>query len=575
MTRLCNPSKKGPGSKKERGIKDILATPTHPSLLTRFGQPGRWLDILIVLALFFLALSFNLYRLGLPSIWFDEALSITRARQALPLLSRIVLTTQPNMALYYFVLHFWLAFMEFLHVHATEAVVRLPSAFFSALGMLVLYFLARRFFNVFIAVFAALLYLLNTLQLTYAQETRAYTLQMLFLGFSWYALFMLFSSDLSRQRARGWWVCFVLSSALASYAHLFSELVLTTQALALVLLLVIPNAWQARLRQQIRPLLSSWVCIAILNAPLLYAASRIGSKTGWLPIPTLKDIYNLFLTICAHNKFLLSLFMLTILPGLLITLLAFVPPGMELLKRLSVLPENAAARYRWQKRLVQLLPLVLCLLCWVVFPVALSYIVSQKSTRLFSARYLVVIVPALILLVAFGITLLRWWAVQLITSLCIVGLCLSCASNYYLHAQVEDWRTGTQWLQQNYQDGDGLVCYDNSQGCAVDIEYYLQAYPSGKAHFDTDSPGYFSWVNYDITNHLGNYLAALDTNAIQGYGLHHARLFFGLGRASIRDPQVQTTLRWLKAHYHLLARKSAGSLTFYLFNTTTQAPHPG
>lgn len=568
MTQLRHTSKKKPG-------KDIPATsvPRSPQpFRTRVEQPGRWATFLVVLILFLVAMGFNLYRIGAPSIWFDEALSVTRARQSLPVLFQIVSVTQPNMALYYFVLHFWLSFMGLFGVHATEAVVRFPSALFSAIDTLILYFLARRFFGSLVAIFAALFYLLNTLQLTYAQETRAYTLQLLFLSLSWYALFVLFSSDLSRKRERNWWICFVISSALAMYTQLFSELVLATQALAVILLFVIPNVWRGRIRRQARALLVSWVCLGMLIVPILYA-SRVGSKTGWLGIPTPGDVYGLFLTISAQSKILLGFFALTILLGLLIILLASMSWGAGHLKQLALLPKDEAEARQWQKRFVQFLPLAVFLLCWVLFPVAISYVVSQKSTRLFSPRYLVVIVPALILLVACGLSVLRWRAVQIVLGLCLLLLCLRYAPLYYQSAQVEDWRTGTQWLQQNYQAGDGLICYDNSQGCAVDIEYYLQAYPAGGAHFDADSPGYFPWVDYDTTNHLGNYQQALDTDAIQIYGVRHPRLFFALGRANPNDPKVQAALQWLNAHYRLITQKNAGTLTFYLFDTTAYAPH--
>jgi uncharacterized membrane protein len=571
MTQLRNTQKKLPGTGKARGARDTRAPQTPQAFLVRCEQPGRGPTILLVLALFLVAMGFNLYQIGTPSIWFDEALSVTRAQQTLPVLFKIVAVTQPNMALYYFVLHFWLSFVSLLGMHATEAVVRFPSAIFSALGTLVLYFLARHFLGSLVAIFAALLYLLNTLQLTYAQETRAYTLQLLLLILSWYALLLLFSHDLSRERAHNWWVCFMLSSALAVYAQLFSELVLATQALAFALLFVIPNAWQTRVRQQVRPLLISWACMGILVAPILYA-SRVGSKTGWLPIPGPRDVYKLFVTISSQSKILLGLFALATLLGLLVTLLALLPRGQARLQQLSLLPKDDAAARQWRKHLTQLLPLTIVLLCWLLCPVAMSYIVSQKSTHLFSPRYLVVIVPTLVLLVALGLSVLRWRTAQIVLGLCLVLLCLLYAPGYYQGAQVEDWRTGTQWLQRNYKDGDGLICYDNSQGCAVDIEYYLQAYPSGHAHFDANSPGYFLWINYDTTNHLGNYQQALDTSAIQAYGARHPRLFYGLGRASLSDPKVQATLQWLNAHYRLLAHTSTPTLAIYLFNTTADAP---
>ena len=55
-----------------------------------------------------IALGFNLYRLGTPSIWFDEAFSVELARQPLPLLWHIIWGPEPNMELYYLLLHFWL-----------------------------------------------------------------------------------------------------------------------------------------------------------------------------------------------------------------------------------------------------------------------------------------------------------------------------------------------------------------------------------------------------------------------------------------------------------------------------------
>src|SRR5581483_12133947 len=141
-------------------------------------RTGRAQTLLVCLILSGLALCFNLYRVGGPDLWFDEILSVTRAWQPLPALFRIISTTQPNMALYYGMLHFWLSITGHAGIPATEAVVRFPSAVFSAASSPLLYSLARRFFRTHIALFATLLYVLNTLQLTYAQETRSYALQL-------------------------------------------------------------------------------------------------------------------------------------------------------------------------------------------------------------------------------------------------------------------------------------------------------------------------------------------------------------------------------------------------------------
>src|SRR5256884_6206327 len=108
---------------------------------------AAWISSNWVLSLFLftLALGFNLYRLGTPGIWFDEAFSVELARQPLPLLWHIIFGLEPNMELYYLFLHAWLDVTAMLGLHATEFVVRLPSAIFAALSTMVVFLLGRCF----------------------------------------------------------------------------------------------------------------------------------------------------------------------------------------------------------------------------------------------------------------------------------------------------------------------------------------------------------------------------------------------------------------------------------------------
>ncbi len=527
------------------------------------SRAERTLALSACLLLFSLALGLNLYRIGGPSLWFDEILSVARAWQPLPVLFKIISTTQPNMALYYVLLHFWLSAIDHAGFSATEALVRLPSAFFSAAGSLVLYFLARRFFSARLAFFTTLLYILNTLQLTYAQETRSYALQLLLILCSWYALCVLLSSELTRGRARAWWLVFVLTSALAVYSQLFSGLVLCAQVGTVALLCVVPTAWRTRARRQLSPLILNCAWIGVLIAPLLYA-SRVGPKTGWLPVPGPADLAHLFLTVSSQNRLFLLLAAPAILLGLCAGLLTAFPQGRRSLLRLNLLPRAETQEKESGRRPAQWLPLALLLSCWLLCPVAISYLVSQKAMHLFAARYLVVIVPAFVMLIGLGLSVPRQRMVRIVYGLCLLLPCLASVPGYYAGAQVEDWRTGARWLQQNYLPGDGLICYNNAQGCAVSIEYYLRVYPRGAAHFDADSPGYFPWISYDTTNQLSDSTRALNVDAMRVYAEQHERLFFAIGRASLDDPRVQSTVRWLNANYHLLARKVTATLTITL-----------
>lgn len=521
----------------------------------------KLLTVSLAIIIFFVALVLNLYRLGDPSLWFDEVLSVTRARQTLPVLLQIISNTQPNMALYYVFLHYWLAFTSLFGLHPTEFVVRFPSAIFAASSSAMIFLLGRRFLGITAGLLGASLYVLNDLQLVYAQQTRAYSVQLLLICISWFALFAIITTESHQKR---WWACFIVISALAVYVHLFSLFILFSQVLAFGGLIVLPGPWRAKMRGQVPGLIVSLLSIAIIILPILYA-SRVGSKTGWLPIPRLGDIYHLFLTISDDSTIYLLLLTLSMLFGLLIAVLVYLPRAKPIFSRLSYYTGVD------DKHLQGLLPVVLPLVVWLVAPVIASYLFSQKSSHLFSSRYLVVIVPALFLLVGLGVSVLPWRKTQLVLGLCLVLIALHHVPFYYQNAQVEDWKTAAHWLQQHSHINDGLVCYDNSQGCQVSIQYYLNVYPlDDDADFDADSPGSFPWVDYDVTNAFGNYHAAVDPKALASYGVKHARIFYIAGRIAAGDAHLKTARQWLDEHYSFIDQVVTQTVTIRLYATNTR-----
>jgi uncharacterized membrane protein len=511
--------------------------------------------------LFVVALCFNLYHLGTPSIWYDEAFSVELARQPLPLLWHIIFGPEPNMELYYLFLHYWLNLTSLIGLHATEFVVRFPSAIFAALSTLVVFAIGRRFLSTLTGILGAVLYLLNDIQLTYAQQTRSYALQLLLICVAWYALFAVLDSE---KQAKRWWIIYVVTWALAVYVHLFSLLILLSQLIAVGGILLLPNRWRNRSRKQFVSLLVSLGSIFLLIIPMLIE-SRHGSKTGWLPTPHWHDIYHLFDTISGYNQQYLYPFIAFCSLGLLAIAIAYFAQFFPPLQNSSSATSSIDETFTSFRHLV---PVVWSLFCWLVIPIGVSYTLSHGSLRLFSARYLVTIVPPLFLLVAFGVMALRLRIVQGYFATILVVLALLAVPMYYKSAQVEDWNSTTHWLLQHYQSGDGLVCYDNDQGCQTSVEYYLHAYPNG-AHFTDDSPGAFSWANYGPVNPRAGYKAALDPKALATYAKKHARFFYIAGRISTDQDlaHVRSTEHWLDGHYHLVDQIVKTTVTIRLYTT--------
>lgn len=558
----------------------------------RFFSVHYWILCILVGGI---ALAFNFYHLGTLSMWFDEILSVERGRQSLPVLLQIIMNSQPNMAFYYIFMHFWLSFTALLGWNPTEIVVRSPSAVFAAASSVMVFLLGRRFLGIVPGLVAAGLYLLNGLQLTYAQDTRSYALQLLLICFAWYALFTIMTTDAHQKR---WWLYFGLAMVLAIYSQLFSFLILAAQTTTFVALLLIPGPWRAKMWHQFLNAAGTLIGIFVLTSPMIYA-SRHGSKTGWLPAPHLRDIYRLFLSMSAGSKIYLYLLLSVIALGLLIVAIAYFAPGRRLLTFVALLEADDD---KGAERVRQWFPIALGMLCWIIVSIILSYVISQTPTRLFSSRYLVTIMPPFVLLVGLGLavfglphplpyprprarvplagTLARmgtlgsnlsplWRLIQVMISVGLLLLTLHYVPFYYQQIQPEDWNVTTFWLEQHYRPNDGLICFDNSQGCQLSVEYYLTAYPTA-AHFTSDSPGSFPWAQNDLTGNPGNVRAAVDPQALATFGTHHPRIFFIIGRLSGNTDVAlaRAARQWLDTHYHFITQIVTKSVTIRLYGTS-------
>ncbi|MBX5450834.1 MAG: glycosyltransferase family 39 protein [Thermogemmatispora sp.] len=530
-----------------------------------------------VLAL--LALALGLYRLGAPSLWFDELLSVSRASQSLPTLWQIITTSQPNMMLYYLLLHGWLRLTALIGLPPLEAIVRLPSACCAAAATALVFLLARRFLDRFLACCATLLYLVSTLQLFYAQDARAYGLQLLLLTLGWYALLTALRQP---ERARPWLLCYVVAMTLAVYTHFFSLLILSAQGSALLGLLILPTPWRVATRRLLGPLLLSLAAITLLVTPMLIL-SRVGAQTEWIPIPGPRDLLHLFLTFADSGRIYLALLTALIAVGLLIGIASLSPRLPRLGQRLARRPAELSAaeqgtamiESQWQYN-QQLAALSFVLLCWLLIPILLSYAITQVSIHLFLDRYLVSVLAAWFLLAVVGLSMLPWRLPRTVLALLLVGLALYHMPYYYAHAEQESWRAAALWVAAHYQEGDGLVCYDNGQGCALAFEYYFSLTPT-LAHFDSDSPGAFHWVEYDLLPYnvarvtLGTEKArqATDPSALAAYASQHTRLFYVTARlpdaAAVQLAQV--SVAWLSSHYRLLASFATSTAHVYLYQT--------
>ena len=246
-------------------------------------------NYLALLAILLLAFAFRVYRLDSQSLWYDEAVTAQVASQGIGELTRWTADDiQPP--LYYYVAAGWLRLAG-----RGEWALRFPSAFFGTLTVPLMWAVALRLFGRgrsgrVAALAAALLAALSPLYVYYAQEARMYTL-LTFLGLlAGYALLRdggrrLATKDegrrtMDRQSLRlsvvrlssvKWWFLFVIASAALLYTHYFGVFLLLAYGVCFAIGWLVALA---RGRPRWRTLAAFAVCclsIALLYLPWLPA----------------------------------------------------------------------------------------------------------------------------------------------------------------------------------------------------------------------------------------------------------------------------------------------------------------
>ena len=121
-------------------------------------------------AVMLLAFGLRVYRLGVDSLWYDEAVSALLARKPLPeMWAHTARDIHPP--LYYALLHFWQ-----MLAGDSEYSLAFFSLWFGVAGVALVAYLGRRLFSNRVGLLAALFMAINPFSIWYAQEVRMYSL---------------------------------------------------------------------------------------------------------------------------------------------------------------------------------------------------------------------------------------------------------------------------------------------------------------------------------------------------------------------------------------------------------------
>jgi mannosyltransferase len=376
----------------------------------------------------------RLHLLAGRSLWIDEAASVTFAILPWRAFLKVLWGYQGNMAFYYFLLHGW------IHLGDSEFAVRALSVLFGVLTIPAIYLLGVRLFDRPTGLIAAALFSVHSFHIHWSQETRAYSLLILLLVLTTYALI----AALESNSKMSYWLAFSVMAALCIYTHIFAFLVLAGHALAI--------AFPKPFRVQLPTVIASAAVFAFLCEPMAaFVILQHSDQLAWIARPSLAD-FNEFLRLLTGQGGALLVVGYLSLCGL-----AFLkPPGV-----------NRLAKENWALRLSLLWLLLLPLLTLAVSPIK----------PLFNPRYMVICVPALVILAARGLinlyqtTAVKRWAAAVAFAL-LMTLSLWGTHKYFanLASETSDWRSAVNYILEHQHTGDGAVFFLPNAYC---YRYYI------------------------------------------------------------------------------------------------------
>jgi mannosyltransferase len=300
-----------------------------------------------------------------------------------------------------------------------EAFLRLPSVAFAVATVPVVYALGRRLADPWVGAIAAAVLAGHALVLQWGQQLRSYTL----------SAFLVTLASLLLVRAverpsTGRCVACAAVAVAAAYAHLFAALVIGAHVVSLALLRPLP--WRvARI---------AGVTGALLAAPLAWhVLTRTGDPLGWIGEPSTRQLTDALADLAGGGiRHLVVL-------GCLAAVGAVVS-----VRRAS---QDLHGPDGWRA----VLPVL-----WLVLPLAVVVGATYTVKPLLVARFLIVVVPALALLVAVGIRSLPV-PMAAVGAVAVAVVSLQAAQAWYNVEGHEDWRGATASVVAGARPGDAVL----------------------------------------------------------------------------------------------------------------------
>ncbi len=494
----------------------------------------RWMLPILLLA-FLLRIAY----LDAQSLWWDEAFSVTISSMDLRSLLDAALDDRVHPPLYYLVLRFWLTLGQ------SEFVLRALSAITGVLAVACMFPMASVVGDKRLGVMSALALAICPLHIWYSQEVRMYSLSIFLTLMANY-----FFVRLLRDRKLTNWFGYAISMLLAMYTHYLTLFVMLAQMTYLTLM-----------RQRYRTLLREWLLcmliVGLLCTPWFIAVFLRGgfyqASISWIQPVAPEDLFwtiysfGLGFTSDPGNP-------CNILAALLLTgLLAYV--SVRLLIGKIVAQQRNKLWFVW---LWLMLPLLL------VFLISLDWPLPQKRS-IYVDRFLTPLLPALVILTAYGVTRVLGRK-RLLGVLTIVALLLPMGvstCSLYLNSEYhrDQWRQAITTIKENAQSGDILLVRPHHY---VPLYYYdLQEIPWYTVPYLDSARDYEIFLGTDLSSTLSESGRVWTMIVCENAGAH--RFVSGARQRLMEKVEKDEVRAWLLQNYQRLEESAFNGIYLSLY----------
>lgn len=398
----------------------------------RAGLAAR--DLLVLAGPALLATGLCLIQITGRSLGFDESATVAIAGQHGSTLWSAIAHDGGNMSGYYVLMHVLISLFG-----RGLLVLRLPSAIGAGVAVGLLEALALRLFDRRVALTAGALGAVSLPLVFWGQSARSYTLLVALVTGS----FLAFVSILDGRRPRSAAIGYVLCTALAMYASLMAVLIVPAQLIVL--------CWH---RRRARAVVSALAAAAVLCVPLMVLVAQRGSgQLFWVPRPDATDIKQMLQALTSAGLEPNFHATSTTTALLVCTVVA-----------LAVIAAAVVRTGAWRPALA---------LSWLLVPVLIAYVESLVGQSIFLPRNLLICIPAVSLLLAWG---LAWRGIPTLLAVAVLaGLlalrALQVAPSYGVSP--ENWHAATDYVVSHTAAADCVAFYPSDGRNA--FRYYLHS----------------------------------------------------------------------------------------------------